>query len=207
MAKDKPKISSLDPVWDRIKEDAHAAIAAEPLIGGMVHATILHHGSLESALAYRFAFKLSSSEMTGQLMREISEEAYSEDPSLGEAARADPRRDLRTRPRLPSADAARFSSSRASRPCKHIESDIGCGHTHARTWPYFTPGPRERNLRNRHSPERQDRKGADDRPCPFHRDRRDGSCRRQCLHASFGYAGRHPARRTTIGIQRLATAS
>ena len=89
MAKDKPKISSLDPVWDRIKEDAHAAIAAEPLIGGMVHATILHHGSLESALAYRFAFKLSSSEMTGQLMREISEEAYSEDPSLGEAARAD----------------------------------------------------------------------------------------------------------------------
>ena len=89
MAKEDLKPTSFDPVWDRIKADAEAAVAAEPLIGGMVHATVLHHNSLESALAYRFAFKLSSSEMTGQLMREISEEAYSSDPTLGEAARAD----------------------------------------------------------------------------------------------------------------------
>ena len=89
MAKNNPNPTSLDPVWERIQEDAHAAVAAEPLIGGMVHATVLHHKSLESALAYRFAFKLSSSEMTGQLLREISEEAYAQDPSLGEASRAD----------------------------------------------------------------------------------------------------------------------
>ena len=89
MAQEKKRLSSLDPVWDRIKEDAVAAVSAEPLIGGMVHATVLHHSSLESALAYRFAFKLSSSEMTGQLLREISENAYASDPALGEAARAD----------------------------------------------------------------------------------------------------------------------
>ncbi len=89
MAEQRPQTASLDPVWDRIKEDAHAAVAAEPLIGGMVHTTVLHHKSLESALGYRFAFKLSSTEMTGQLLREISEEAYDTDPSLGEAARAD----------------------------------------------------------------------------------------------------------------------
>jgi serine O-acetyltransferase len=89
MAQENPKPRSLDPVWDRIKEDAQAAVASEPLIGGMVHATVLHHNSLESALAYRFAFKLSSSEMTGQLLREISESAYASDPELGEAARAD----------------------------------------------------------------------------------------------------------------------
>lgn len=89
MAEQKPQLTPLDPVWDRIKEDALAAIAAEPLIGGMVHATVLHHNSLESAMGYRFAFKLSSSEMNGQLLREIAEEAYAADPSLGEAARAD----------------------------------------------------------------------------------------------------------------------
>lgn len=89
MAIENPQTASLDPVWDRIKDDAREAIAAEPLIGGMVHATVLHHKTLEHALAYRFAFKLSSSEMSGQLLREISEAAYEADPDLASAARAD----------------------------------------------------------------------------------------------------------------------
>ena len=89
MAKHQSKPLSLDPVWDRIRSDAKASIAAEPLIGGMVHATILHHDTLESALAYRFAMKLASGEMSEQLLREIADEAYANDPSLGEAARAD----------------------------------------------------------------------------------------------------------------------
>jgi len=80
MAQNQPKTASLDPVWDRIKADAEAAVAAEPLIGGMAHATVLHHKSFETALAYRMAFKLSSSEMSGQLLREIAEEAYASEP-------------------------------------------------------------------------------------------------------------------------------
>ena len=147
MAKDKPKISSLDPVWDRIKEDAHAAIAAEPLIGGMVHATILHHGSLESALAYRFAFKLSSSEMTGQLMREISEEAYSEDPSLGEGRTRGSRRDLRARSRLPSADAAP-SVLQGLPGCPSISNRTLVVDTLTKGPSLLHPGPRERDLWN-----------------------------------------------------------
>ena len=89
MAKENPRPTSLDPIWDRIQDDARTAIASEPLIGGMVHASVLHHKSFESALAYRIAFKLSSSEMSGQLLREISEEAYASDPNLAAAARAD----------------------------------------------------------------------------------------------------------------------
>ncbi len=89
MAREMPRLTPLDPVWDRIKQDAHHAINDEPLIGGMVHAAVLHHATLESALCYRFALKLSSPEMDAQLLREISEEAYGSDPSLGEAARAD----------------------------------------------------------------------------------------------------------------------
>ena len=89
MAKQNLRTAALDPVWDRIQDDARTAIAGEPLIGGMVHSTVLHHKTLEHALAYRFAFKLSSSEMSGQLLREISEEAYATDPELAASARAD----------------------------------------------------------------------------------------------------------------------
>lgn len=89
MAETQQKPATLDPVWARIQQDARAAISSEPLMGGMVHATVLHHKTLENALAHRVAFKLSSTEMSGQLLREISEEAYGADPSLGEAARAD----------------------------------------------------------------------------------------------------------------------
>ena len=79
----------LDPVWNRIQDDARAAFAAEPLIGGMVHTTVLHHTSLEVALAYRIATKLASDEMSAQIVRELSDAAYSSDVTLGEGARAD----------------------------------------------------------------------------------------------------------------------
>ena len=89
MPETQPKIAAIDPVWSRIVEEAEAAIIEEPLLGGLVHSTILHHGSLERALTYRMAMKLSSPEMSGQLLREIAEEAYASDETLGEAARAD----------------------------------------------------------------------------------------------------------------------
>lgn len=89
MAQKQPRPTALDPVWQRIQDDARAAIAAEPLIGVMAHASVLHHKTLENALSYRIASKLSSPEMSGQLLRELCEEAYAADPSLAEAARAD----------------------------------------------------------------------------------------------------------------------
>jgi serine O-acetyltransferase len=54
-----------------------------------VHGCILHHQSLEAALAYRIAQKLASGEMSEQILREIADEAYAADPTLGEKARAD----------------------------------------------------------------------------------------------------------------------
>jgi serine O-acetyltransferase len=89
MAKLQSKISALDPVWERITKEATKAVADEPLLGGMLHAVVLHHGGLESALAYRLAQKLSSGEMSEQILREMADEAYENDPALGEAARAD----------------------------------------------------------------------------------------------------------------------
>ena len=64
-------------------------IRREPLLGGLVHTSLLHHPSLERALAYRFSIKLASLEMSEQILREIAEEAHTDDCEIGVAARAD----------------------------------------------------------------------------------------------------------------------
>lgn len=89
MAHPHSKVASLDPVWDQIKADAQSAVTDEPLIGGFVHATILHHQTIEKALSYRVAAKLSSNEMSMMVVREVVEQAYLEEPELVDAARAD----------------------------------------------------------------------------------------------------------------------
>ena len=64
-----------DRILDRICEEARAAIAQEPLLGGMVHSCILHHANFEGALAFRIAEKIASPAMSEQLVREVADQA------------------------------------------------------------------------------------------------------------------------------------
>ena len=89
MAEMKAKLSSVDPVWTRVCDEAVEAIKAEPLLGGLIHSSLLHHAKMEQALAYRFSLKLASGEMSEQILREIADEAYATDPELSQSARAD----------------------------------------------------------------------------------------------------------------------
>ncbi len=89
MAETRTKIAALDPVWARIMHEAEDAVASEPLLGGLVHYSVLHHPTIERALAYRTSLKLASGEMSEQILREICDEAYQADPELAMAARAD----------------------------------------------------------------------------------------------------------------------
>lgn len=89
MAELKTKVTTVDPVWTRVCDEAREAIATEPLLGGLIHSSLLHHSSMERALAYRFSLKLASGEMSEQILREIADQAYDSDPELGAAARAD----------------------------------------------------------------------------------------------------------------------
>ena len=89
MAETKTRVASIDPVWRRVREEAAEAVRDEPLLGGFIHSSLLHHNSLERALAYRFSMKLASSEMSEQILREIADDAYAADAELGQAARAD----------------------------------------------------------------------------------------------------------------------
>ncbi|MGY6549730.1 MAG: serine O-acetyltransferase [Roseinatronobacter sp.] len=82
-------VQRIDPVWERIRDEAQRAVEAEPLLGGVFHSSILHHQTLEQALAFRLSQKLASAEVSEQILREIMDAAHADDPSLGEAARAD----------------------------------------------------------------------------------------------------------------------
>lgn len=89
MAETHARLAELDPVWARIRTEAGEALEYEPLLGGVIHSSILHHRSLETALAYRIALKLASTEMPEQIVREICDSAYASDSDIGVAARAD----------------------------------------------------------------------------------------------------------------------
>lgn len=89
MAEAQKHVQPIDPVWQRVCHEAHQAVQDEPLLGGLVHSSILHHGSLEAALSYRISMKLASAEMSEQILREICDEAFRKESDLGAAARAD----------------------------------------------------------------------------------------------------------------------
>lgn len=89
MAERRAFVAPVDPVWDRITAEAEEAVRNEPLMGALIHACILHHTTIEKALSYRIAAKLTSNEMSMVVLREIVDQAYEDAPELIEAARAD----------------------------------------------------------------------------------------------------------------------
>ena len=78
-----------ESLWGRIQCEARVAVRDEPLLGALIHAGLLHHATFEAALAYRFSLKLSSREMSEQILREIADDAFARSPGLVAAATAD----------------------------------------------------------------------------------------------------------------------
>ena len=89
MLKAAPKLSTHDPVWSRIRTEAQEIVNEEPILASYVHSTVLKHATLESALSYHLAHKLGSVEVRAMLVREVFDEAFASDPSIGTAIRAD----------------------------------------------------------------------------------------------------------------------
>lgn len=81
-------LAPFDPVWDRMMKEAAEVVAEEPLMGGMLHAGVMHHKTLEDALSFRISQKLASPDMPEQMLREIVDSAL-DASDIGCAARAD----------------------------------------------------------------------------------------------------------------------
>ena len=82
-------LAKLDPVWERIRQEAEQSIQREALVGGFMHQIILQHSDIEAALSHSLSQKLASAQMSEQALHVICALAYANEPELALAARAD----------------------------------------------------------------------------------------------------------------------
>jgi serine O-acetyltransferase len=81
--------NSVDPMWQIIREETAREAAREPILASFLHATILNHATLESALGFHLAHKLDSATASALLVREVIEQALAADSGIGGAIRCD----------------------------------------------------------------------------------------------------------------------
>lgn len=78
-----------DPVWTRVREEAEAAMAAEPALTSFIFASVLSHNRLEDAICYRVANRLSHADVDGALIQRTFQDLAETQPSIGASVRAD----------------------------------------------------------------------------------------------------------------------
>lgn len=80
---------SMDTVWPTIRDEAEAAASGEPILASFLHATILNHKTLEEALSFHLANQLHSATASSLLLREVIQEAFTQDACIARCIRAD----------------------------------------------------------------------------------------------------------------------
>lgn len=83
------KVSALDPVWNRIREEAEDIVRREPELATFIYSSILHHDKLEAAVVHRLAERLDHAALSGDLIRQAYNDALRAEPDLGNMFRAD----------------------------------------------------------------------------------------------------------------------
>jgi serine O-acetyltransferase len=83
------KLSTLDPIWDRIRSEAEDIVHREPELASFIYSTVLHHNRLEESVVHRVAERLDHSALSGDLIRQTFDEALRDEPDIGNAFRAD----------------------------------------------------------------------------------------------------------------------
>jgi len=82
-------IAKIDPVWTRLRNEAEEIVSREPALASFIYSTILHHDTLERAVAHRLSERLAHPDVSGELIRQAYGDAIADDSSIGVAFRAD----------------------------------------------------------------------------------------------------------------------
>lgn len=82
-------LDKVDPVWSRIRQEAEEIARREPELASFLYENILHRDSLETAVAHRVSQRLDHADVSSDLIRQAYREALDDQPSLGNAFRAD----------------------------------------------------------------------------------------------------------------------
>ena len=80
---------TLDPVWDKVRAEAEAAVENDPLLAAFLYATILNHDSLESAVVHRIAERLDHPDVSASLIRQTFESMMAAWPEWSSIVRVD----------------------------------------------------------------------------------------------------------------------
>lgn len=75
--------------WEAMRREAEAKAEEEPILGSYFHATILNHTNFRSALSFRLASKLDNPMLPTMLIRDVIDEAMSDDQSILDCALTD----------------------------------------------------------------------------------------------------------------------
>lgn len=86
-------IERIDPVWHRLREEAHTLADSEAAMSGFLHSTLLKHDGLEAVMASHLAEKMANSEIGVHCLSAVFVEAFAAgagtDTDTGAAMRAD----------------------------------------------------------------------------------------------------------------------
>jgi len=80
---------SSDPLWDNIRQAAVAVIAEEPIMAGLVYASVLNQSCFEGAMNFILADRLGSEHIPAALLRRVFDSTAAQSAEIGVAARAD----------------------------------------------------------------------------------------------------------------------
>jgi len=87
--KDVHRPDRVRPVWKRISDEAEEVARREPELASFIYSSILHHDTFEQAVVHRIAERLDHPDVSGELIRQAYADALEDDPSIGDAFRAD----------------------------------------------------------------------------------------------------------------------
>lgn len=79
----------VDTIWQAVRQEVACEAEREPMLASFLHATILNHANLESAISFHLAGKLETTTLPSMLIREVIDEAFRSDPQIGAALRCD----------------------------------------------------------------------------------------------------------------------
>lgn len=82
-------LETVDPVWTRIRTEAEDIVRREPELASLIYENILHHDTLETAVAHRVSQRLEHSDVSSDLIRQAFSDAIEDQPSFGDDFRAD----------------------------------------------------------------------------------------------------------------------
>lgn len=80
---------SVDPVWQKVKEEAEQAVEADKVIAGLIYNSILNHQSLEESLAYHLSQRLDHSDVDASVLNRTFNEIINNDESFRQTLRID----------------------------------------------------------------------------------------------------------------------